>query len=1126
MRRLATIIALVAALVSVVPAAAALEPIRKGRGAELDVPRLRAGTVRIPAGHSAGRVRVIVALPQPPLAASGRDLQSRSSRKLDVSSSSSRAYLARLDRLQRAASAELRREIPSARVSRRFRVVLNALTVEVPVRRLPQLVRLRFAHRVYPSVRYTLATNRSPEIIRAASFSAATGARGEGIKIAVVDDGVDNRNPFLAGAGFEFPAGFPRGGSEWTSQKVIVARAFPGPGSGRRGAQPVDRRVSFHGTHVAGIAAGNSGTCSPGGPDHPPTCGLSGVAPRAWIGNYRVFSVPTPIGVVANTPEIVAAFEAAVQDGMDVLNFSGGGPQIDPVNDAMIETVRNVAAAGVVPVISAGNDRQDFDFGTAGSPGTAPDAISVAATSNEHVFGSALEVLAPGAPTTIQSIPFVPALTPVPGAWETGPERLVDVGTIVGTYAAPVDRKLCAPDGNPSGPGSTLPPVSLAGAIALVSRGVCTFVSKAERARAAGAVGIVIVDNRPGEPNQIPIPLPIPGGMVSDLDGARLRDFMAATGGQTSIRIRSGPFEITTGRSGIITSFSSAGPTAFGHLLKPDVAAPGGHILSSTLPEFARSPFASFDGTSMSAPHVAGAAALLVQRHPTWAPHNVKSALVSTAGPAWGDTARTTEASVLLQGGGLVNVAAADNPLIFIEPVSLSLGDLNVNRGAAGSGRLVRFFDAGDGAGSWEVDVRPQAATAGASVKVTPAAALAPGGEAELNVVADARADAVAGDNYGFIVLRRGGDVRRIPYYFAVIRPGLESKPASPLRAFELGDTIEGTSHANEYRFPSWPFGPPPDYAGPGTNEQGAEDLFTTLIDEPIYNFGAAVWLSASGLVDPWLLGSANENDVQGYAGTPVNVNSLSINFRFDVGAAGAVFPRPKRYYVSVDSPRGGSGQYLLHSWRNDVFPPAVGLVTRRVSAGRPLIVVRVRDVGITPTMISGVDPTSLVLAYRRVLLGAAAYDPISGLAAFPLPRGAPPLRKGRTIAIVLAADFQEAKNVVTPGGTILPNTTFRPIVIRAVAGPTIAWLSPESRECVRQRVRLLVAAGSNRRVRHVQFFDGARRIATVRRSPSGLYAAGWATSRRDRGRHRLVAKVTDAAGRTARASRVVRVCR
>src|SRR5689334_23392918 len=90
------------------------------------------------------------------------------------------------------------------------------------------------------------------------------------------------------------------------------------------------------------------------------------------LGYYRVFTVPTPLGRVADTPEIVAAFEAAVKDGMDVINFSGGGPEVEPSNDALVAAVHAVAAAGVVPVIAAGNDRDDFGVGSVGSPGSAP----------------------------------------------------------------------------------------------------------------------------------------------------------------------------------------------------------------------------------------------------------------------------------------------------------------------------------------------------------------------------------------------------------------------------------------------------------------------------------------------------------------------------------------------------------------------------------------------------------------------------------------------------------------------------------------------------------------------------------------------------------------------------------
>ncbi|MGH3130812.1 MAG: S8 family serine peptidase, partial [Gaiellaceae bacterium] len=648
---------------------------------------------------------MIVTLGLPPLAAALPERStlatSRAARKLDVSAASSRAYLARIDAEQRQAIVALRRAIPEARVGARYRIVLNGLTLSLPVRRLPTLFELGFVRKVYPNLHYTASLNRGPSIIGAPAFHASTGARGEGVMIAVVDDGIDHEHPFFDPSGFSYPAGFPKGDLTSTTPKVIVARAFPGPGSRAPGRDPLDRARSFHGTHVGGVAAGVAGTTAPAGnlPTcvlgsggcHPAVAGLSGVAPRAWLGNYRVFTVPNPLGgcCVANTPEIVAAFEAAVADGMDVINFSGGGPQSDPASDAMIETIANVVRAGVVPVISAGNDRDLFGLGTVGSPSTAPDAISVAAVSNAHVFGRALTVVSPAVPS-LRPIQVVPAPGGIPDAWATGDQRLVDVGAITGTDGRRVDRLLC---------GSTLPPGSLNGVIALVSRGACTFEAKAARAGAAGAAGLIVVDNRSGDATGIPLRLGVPSGMIAYLDGAALREAMAGSGGRAAIRIGTELLEIETNRGGIPASFSAGGLTAFGHELKPDVAAPGANVLSSTLSEFAGAPYAVLDGTSFAAPHIAGAAALLLQRHPTWTPKQVKSALMSTAGPAFDPTAPTGEAPVYLAGAGLARLTAADAPRIFTDPPSLSFRDLNVNAGAAGRPLLVTVSDAGSGAG-------------------------------------------------------------------------------------------------------------------------------------------------------------------------------------------------------------------------------------------------------------------------------------------------------------------------------------------------------------------------------------------------------------------------------------------
>ena len=1119
LRRSVGLLAIAAALLSVASASATLAPVRHHGS------RVRPGRLYIPPHHADGRVRVIVRLGPAPLAAvDGRTLAAAgTTRKLDVTTAFSRRYLAHVVAVQRAAAAQLVRAIPQARIGRRFQVVLDGLTVSLPFTKLPTLARLSFVRKIYPSATYRLLTDTSPGVIGADQLHTLTGARGEGIKIGIVDDGVDSTNPFLAPDGLSYPAGFPKGGRKWTTPKVVVARAFPGPNSGRRGRLPIDRQASFHATHVAGIAAGDAGTCTPGGRDHPPTCGLSGVAPRAYIGNYRVFNVPTPIGHIANTPEIAAAFESAVRDGMDVINFSGGGAETEPANDAMVAVIHNVVLAGVVPVISAGNDRDQFGMGTVGSPGTAPDALTVAATSNTHVFSPVLAVRASGAPADLTSIPIASAGgARFPGTLSFTPSELVDVG------ALGVDRRLCGPDNDPNNANKTsLPAGSLAGVIALASRGHCTFASKGLRAKRAGAVGLVLADNRPGEANAIPLQLALPAGMIADLDGSHLRAYLATTGGRASVTISNIIARDETGRSGVITSFSSGGPTAFAHLLKPDISAPGGQILSSTLPEFTGgTPFAVFDGTSMSAPHVTGSAALLLQLHPSWSAQEVKSALMSTAGAAWSDTARTQEAPVTLGGAGLVDLPRASKPLVFTEPSSLSFQDLDVNHGSDSRALLVRVRDAGGGAGTWEVHLEAQSATPGVSLDVPPELTLAPGGEAELVAVARASAAAPAGEDYGFVLLRRGDETRKIPYELYVGRPQVELTPARQLKKLQLGSTLTGTSRVATYCCPSAPFGPPPDYVGPAMNESGSETTYTTTIDRPVANLGVAIESATAGsLIDPWFLGSPNERDVQGYAGTPVNVNELMPDFGIDLGAAGASFPKVQRFYVTVDSGsdpftgRSLPGQYVLRSWVDDVRPPKIRLVTKRVAQGRPTIVARVTDAG------AGVDPLSLVIAYRGVLVGAALYDPGSGVAIFPIPKAAQRLRAGRTRAVLSAADFQEAKNVNGVGSNILPNTAFRSVSITGVSGPAVSWVSPPRNACVEKTVALVAVASSTRRVRSVRFLVDGKQVAIDRRGVSDVFTGTWNARFALRGTHAVTALATDAGGRTFSATRTLRVC-
>ena len=360
---------------------------------------------------------------------------------------------------------------------------------------------------------------------------------------------------------------------------MIAARGFAGPGAS---STPLDRDNSFHGTHVAGVIAGvktdveagRTGICVEAqGGCHPAVDDLEGVAPRAYIGNYRVFNVPAPAPLggccSANSPEIVAAFEAAVRDGMDIINFSGGGPQADPRTDVLIEAVANVVRAGVVPIISAGNDRDFFGLGTAGSPATAPDAISVGATANAHVFGPSITVRAPGG---VGRIPF--------GAGRQH-SALVDLDRPAARrrrddrWREPAALRRLARCGLAAERDRAREPRRLS-----VQREAGTR-ARGGRRRAWSSPRTALATRR------FALFSGLPGGTISDLDGARIRAAAAGNGGAVTVRFSREISEVPTTWAGVPTSFSAGGLTPFGHALKPDVMGPGAQILSSTLPEFA-----------------------------------------------------------------------------------------------------------------------------------------------------------------------------------------------------------------------------------------------------------------------------------------------------------------------------------------------------------------------------------------------------------------------------------------------------------------------------------------------------------------------------------------------------------
>jgi subtilisin family serine protease len=304
---------------------------------------------------------------------------------------------------------------------------------------------------------------------------------GEGVKIAVLDSGVDLNHPALQDDSLSMPEGFPKGLREdlvYTNRKVIAARVYT-----REDDDGTPRDLNGYGTATAAIAAG-ARVSSPAG-------SLSGIAPRAHIGNYKIFDWN------GNTyaSDLILALEDAYLDGMDIATVPFGtlpeyppsvrmeacrGARLgfgvpDDACDVLATAAENAARAGMTVVISAGNDGDSGSlfptYNTINTPGTAPSVITVGASYNSfHTLGIAGEDV----PEELRRIDALFGDGPRPSDPLTA--ALIDV------EALGDDGLACSP----------LPEGSLAGKIALIRRGACDFIDKVEHAARAGAAAVVI----------------------------------------------------------------------------------------------------------------------------------------------------------------------------------------------------------------------------------------------------------------------------------------------------------------------------------------------------------------------------------------------------------------------------------------------------------------------------------------------------------------------------------------------------------------------------------------------------------------------------------------------------------
>jgi subtilisin family serine protease len=366
------------------------------------------GTPARTVNAAAPSTEVVVTLEAPPL---GRSRSTTAARALD--------------RGQRAFERALATGVRGARIRWRYRLTLDGVSVVLPSGEVDRLSRLPGVTAVYPGTSYRLdAAPVGTAAIDPAMWSPGLTNDGEGMKIGIIDGGLDQSHPYFNPAGYTMPPGFPRGQTAYTTAKVIVARSFPPPGpttAAERLPFQKGSSSSSHATHVAGIAAGNSATKASNG------AVLSGVAPRAYIGNYRAYTVYTDVGEDGNAPEVVAAIEAAVADGMDVINLSIGEAEMEPTRDPIALALDGAAAAGVVPVVAAGNDYEMFGRGSITSPGTSARAITVGAVTNPADGSTPVMASFSSVGPTPMSLrlkpdvvaPGVSILSSIPGGWAT-----------------------------------------------------------------------------------------------------------------------------------------------------------------------------------------------------------------------------------------------------------------------------------------------------------------------------------------------------------------------------------------------------------------------------------------------------------------------------------------------------------------------------------------------------------------------------------------------------------------------------------------------------------------------------------------------------------------------------------
>ncbi|SDW65533.1 S8 family serine peptidase [Paenibacillus sp. CF384] len=560
------------------------------------------------------------------------------------------------------------------KVNYRFTTVLNGMEVSVPANQIPQLAKLPGVLSVFENRTYTSIPVMEPEAAEEATpydinpihqigadAAWAKELTGKGLKVGVIDTGVDYLHPDLAGAykgGYDSANGDDDPYEDYEDNGLVA---------------------SEHGTHVSGTIVGRAANTTS-------SVVQKGIAYESDLYVYKVLSADASGNATGSTATVIDGIEHAVKDGMDVINMSlGADGDLDPNSPDAI-AVNNAVLAGIVVVIANGN-AGDYGYYTMGTPASSQLGISVGAADSP---GSRF---AADAVSSLSSTSYeLHAMS-----WRTAEENFdVTLG------AGPLDAVYVGlgADGDYSGKDVT-------GKVVVISRGTLAFVDKIAIAKSHGAKAAVIFNGIATEDDDTVADLSesitdrdgyigedgflgdsfdfIPTYDMSGAEGRALARAILADNGATQLTLTFSGFESAMASGDHMVSFSSRGPNSDGmYGIKPDFAAPGNSIMS-TWPEYAKyDPDASYEeaynrisGTSMATPHVAGLALLLLQKHPDWTPFDVRSALANTADTLYDQDG--AQYDVYTQGAGRVNVAKAiETPALLQTIDELTIYDKNL----------------------------------------------------------------------------------------------------------------------------------------------------------------------------------------------------------------------------------------------------------------------------------------------------------------------------------------------------------------------------------------------------------------------------------------------------------------